>query len=97
MKTTYTGTIFHQNLAEATVRLFVYEGCKYTGNAGEEIEVKYTGVTAWDLIEGGEEAEAIEAMTDANSVDEFHEYLVLHFEDGTESTFRNSHVDMFIR
>lgn len=98
MKRTYTRTMMIEDLAKATVKLYILEGCKYTAeDLGNEIEVSYTGVTSWDVIEGGQEAEEIEAQTDANSIDEFHEYLVLHFEDGTEATFRNSHVDMFIR
>ena len=98
MKKTYTRTMMVQDLAKATIKLFIFEGCKYTAkDLGKETEVEYTGVTSWDVIEGGIEAEEIESMTDANSIDEFHEYLVLHFEDGSESTFRNSHVDMFIR
>lgn len=98
MKRTYTRTMMIEDLTKATVKLYLTENCKYTAkDLGEETEVEYTGVTAWDIIEGGEEAQEIEAMTDEASADEFHEYLVLHFEDGTEATFRNSHVDMFIR
>ncbi len=86
MKRTYTRTITIDNLKEATVKLFV----------GDK-EVEYTGVIAWDIIEGGKEAEEIEAETDESGIDESHSYLVLHFENGETSTFRNSHVDMFIR
>jgi len=92
-----TWTMSNEKLQKATVRVFVYDADKYTGNITEEKEVKYTGLTAWDIIEGGKEAEQIEAETDANSIDEHHEYLVLHFNDGTQATFRNSHVDMFLR
>ena len=98
MKKTYTGTLFTPDLTKATVRLFITEGNKYNRETrGKTTEVKYTGVKAWDIIEGGNEAEEIESLTDSNSIDENHEYLVLHFENGETATFRNSYVDMFIR
>lgn len=98
MKRTYTGTTFYPtNLNEATVELFVYETDKYSIKSRDEgIRVTYTGVTSWDIVEGGEDAEEIERDTDGSCIDENHEYLVLHFEDGETSTFRNSHVSMFI-
>ena len=88
MKNTYTRTLFIDNeeLQKATVRLYIYDA--------DETEVTYTGLTAWDVIEGGEEAAEIESD---GLIDEHHEYLVLHFNNGTQATFRNSHVDMFIR
>lgn len=101
MKREYTRTMMIANLADAKVRLYVYEGCKYTAKSpedlGEEKEVYYGGIAGFDIIEGGKEAEEIEAETDASGVDEFHEYLVLHLLNGETATFRNSHVDMFFR
>lgn len=98
MKTTYTRTMMITNLEEAQVKVIMFEGNKYTdSNLGREIEANYTGLTSWDVISGGEEAAELEAQTDAESVDENHEYLVLHFNDGTQATFRNSHCDLFIR
>ena len=106
MMRTYEGTWMMNNerLQQATIKITIFaepkyfiNGTKVTWNdeCGEDgEEVKYTGLTAWDIIEGGEEAEAIEAD---GLVDENHEYLVLHFNDGTTATFRNSHVDMHIR
>lgn len=96
MKTTYTRTLFVEDLAKAKVTLYLYAGLKYEDES-EGNKLVYTGVTSWDIIEGGKEAEEIEADIDANSMDENLEYLVLHFEDGSTATFRNSHVDMFIR
>jgi hypothetical protein len=95
-KKTYTGTMLNPNLEKAQVRIYLFDEVKW------EIEsdmitkdpVIYTGVTSWDIITGGEEAEEIENQ---GLIDEYHEYLVLHFNTGEMATFRNSHVDMFIR
>lgn len=78
--------------------LAVYDECKYT--ASEEVfknakEINYRGLTKWVIVTG-KDAEAIEAETDGSSIDDCHEYLELHFEDGTTSTFRNSYVDLFV-
>ena len=96
MKRTYTGTwmMSNEKLQKAEVKIFIYNDNKYTGNVTETSEVKYTGLTAWDIIEGGTEAEEIEAD---GLVDENHEYLVLHFNNGKTVIFRNSYVDLHIR
>lgn len=91
---TYTRTMMIADLEKAEFKVFVYKHCKYNAIENEETEVRYTGVTSWDVIEGGKEAEEIEA---AGLVDDMHEYLVLHFNNGDTATFRNSYVDMFIR
>ena len=92
---TYRQTFLKNNdkLQKATIRVFVYDADKYTGDVTDEKEVTYKGLTSWDIIEGGDEAKEIESN---GLVDEHHEYLVLHFNDGSLATFRNSHVDMFI-
>ena len=96
MKRTFTRTLFVEDLTKATFKLYISEYSKYDSDtSGGEIEVNYTGVTSWDIIEGGKEAEEIEANTDC--IDDNHEYLVLHFQNGETSAFRNSYVDMFIR
>ena len=94
MKRTFTRTMMIENLEEATFRLYAYKHCKYNAIDGEETIINYTGVTSWDIIEGGKEAEEIESN---GLIDDNHEYLVLHLNDGTTATFRNSYVDMFIR
>lgn len=93
---TYERIMFIENLADANVKLYVYENSKYSGNIGEEKEVNYTGLKSWSIVDG-DDAAAIEAETDGSCIDENHEYLVLNFVDSSTVTFRNSHVDMFIR
>ena len=91
-----TFTKSNEKLQTAKVLIEVFHNTKYE-DAEPKTSAVYSGLIGWDIIEGGKEAEAIEAETDAASVDEYHEYLVLHFNDGTTATFRNSHVDMIIR
>jgi hypothetical protein len=95
---TYERTLFisKEELPKTTFRLYLYEGTKYN-TLEATAEITYKGVTSWDVIEGGKEAEAIEADTDASGIDENHEYLVLHLASGDTATYRNSHVDLFIR
>ena len=99
MKKTYTRTTFIENLEEAKVRIYLFDGCKYTARTaedlGEETQITFNGIKSYDIIECGEEADEIEARSDI--ADEFHEYLVLHLLDGNTATFRNSHVDMMLR
>lgn len=77
-----------------TVKLKVYDKCKYDVTSEKIAEVEYK-INGFKVIHGGKEAQEIEKMTDGNSVDDFHEYLVLEFENGDTSTYRNSYVDMF--
>lgn len=100
MKRTYTRTMMISDLRNSKVSIDLYEGCKYNAHSiedlGEQKHVEYTGLVSWEIVDGND-AKEIEEMTDGTCIDEYHEYLVLHFEDGSEATFRNSHVDMFIR
>lgn len=82
MKRTYTRTMMFEDLTKAEVKVVVYDGSKYDAS--------------WDIIEGGEEAEEIEIYGRCG-IDKNHEYLVLHFKDGSTKTYKNSFVDMFIR
>lgn len=72
----------------------IYPECKYTYKGEESKKVEYSGLVNWEII-NGEDAKEIEAETDGSCIDDYHEYLILHFEDNTTATFRNSYVDMF--
>lgn len=93
---TYHGTLMNPDLTKAIVKVILFKATKYDAQSEKGSEINYTGVSSWDIIEGGPEAEEIETETDGNYTDEHHEYLVLHFEDGRTATFRNSHVVMFV-
>ena len=75
------------------VTLLITNGVKYETEE-EGIRVHYDGVEAFEVVTG-ERAKEIENEGDGSCIDEYHEYLVLHFENGDTSTFRNSHVDLF--
>ena len=96
MVKTYERTLFVEDLTQVTFRLYISKATKYEATEDDQIEVIYKGVKSWSIVDG-EDAEAIEAETDDSGIDEAHEYLILNFEDGRTATFRNSHVDMFIR
>ena len=77
------------------VRLKIYNGCKYTNICNKVKEVLYTNIKGFEVVTG-ERATKIGEETDGNSRDEYNEYLLITLEDGDTSTFRNSHVDLFI-
>ena len=91
------GTYGHK----VNVNLDVYSECKYEAAKAGHTEVfencktvNYKDLVDWYIITG-EDAAEIEAHTDDSCIDDNHEYLELHFEDGSTATFRNSYVDMF--
>ncbi len=94
----YNSTLFinAEDLPKADVQLIVYENVKYEKQETEPKRVSYTGLTSWDIIEGGEAAKAIESITDKSGIDDYHSYLILHFNNGETATFRNSYVSLFI-
>lgn len=94
MKKTFNRTMFIDNLPEAQVKVIIYDRYKYDRQSKAKERLYFTGLTSWDSISGGDEAKKIEADTDI--IDDYHEYLILHFKDGTKRLFCNSYVDLFI-
>ena len=77
------------------LKVKVYNGVKYEASSEKVAEVEYTNVRGYEVVTG-DRATKIGLETDENSRDPFNEYLVITLENGEASTFRNSHVDMFI-
>lgn len=95
MKTTYERTMFHPDLTKTKIRIFVYDKEKYDKESELMHIVEYNGITAWDIISGGVEADEVEVDLSDDEMDAHHEYLVLHLTDGGTATFRNSYINMF--
>jgi len=77
------------------VKVNIYNECKYTASAEvfeKRVTIEFKNLVEWELVSG---TDAREIERDSDLVDDYHEYLVLHFENGDVSTFRNSYVDMF--
>ena len=77
------------------VKVKLYNGVKYNMETEKVAEVEYTNIKGFDVVTG-ERATKIGNETDANSRDEYNEYLVITLDDGEKLTFCNSHVDLFI-
>ena len=74
------------------LKVEVYDGCKYDAESKKVAETIYNDVATFE----------VKPMTDEeifangfDETDEYGEYAILAFADGTTSTFRNSHVDIF--
>lgn len=77
------------------VKIKVYDTVKYSPLSEKVAEVEYDGVKGFDIVSDPATVEEIESCADGSCIDDFHEYLILYFENGETSTFRNSYVDLF--
>ena len=73
------------------VKVKVYDGVKYWDGTEKVAEVEYD-IKDYEVKQISDEEIAAMGF---DTVDEFGEYLILTFENGETSTFRNSHVDLF--
>ena len=69
----------------------VYNGNKYDATSEKVAETRYNDVVCLDVKDISDD----EILKVFDEVDEYGEYAILTFADGTTSTFRNSHVDIF--
>lgn len=78
------------------VRIEIYDGVKYALDAKKVAEVDYGHIDGFEVVTG-ERGRRIGEVTDGNSLDEYNEYLIIHFMNGETCTFCNSHVELFIK
>lgn len=70
----------------------VYDGCKYDAKSKKITETIYNDVASLEVKTMTDE----EIFADGfDETDEYSEYAIITHADGTTSTFRNSHVDIF--
>ena len=71
----------------------VYDKCKYEEDSKVIKEVNITDIISLEVVEIP--ASKILSETDGSCVDDYNEYLILTYDNGETSTFRNSYVDVF--
>ncbi len=75
-----------------TIKAKIYDGCKYNETSKKIAEHIYKDVWAFEVKKIS--AEEIYNMG-FDKTDDFNEYAIVTFTDGTTATFRNSRVDFF--
>ena len=70
----------------------VYDGDKYDATSTKVAETRYNDVVSLDVKHISDDEIFAQGF---DEVDEYGEYAILTYADGTTSTFRNSHVDIF--
>ena len=67
-----------------------YDRCKYHRESEKIFELIYEDVVGYEV----KVIEDDDPYVQGNELDDFKEYLILHFADGSQATFRNSYVDL---
>lgn len=83
---------------KTAVLVKVYDGCKYDPESKVVCEAEYE-ISGYGIYNGEDfSKKAYDELKASDMVDEYDEYLKLWFGYREESaTFRNSHVDMFLK
>ena len=71
----------------------LYDKCKYEEDAKIIKDVNITGIISLEVVDIP--ASKILTETDGSCVDDYNEYLILTYDNGETSTYRNSYVDVF--
>ena len=75
------------------INMKLYDKCKYGEDAKVIKDVNITGIESLEVKEIP--ANEILSETDGSCVDDYNEYLILTYDNGETSTYRNSYVDVF--
>ena len=75
-----------------SLKITVYDGVKYNDGTEKVAETIYNNVEKLEVKRMTDEEIFAQGF---DEVDEFEEYAIITFTDGTTTTFRNSHVDIF--
>ena len=75
------------------INIKLYDKCKYGEDAKVIKDVNITGIESLEVKEIP--ASEILRETDGSCLDDYNEYLMLTYDNGEKSTFRNSYIDVF--
>lgn len=75
------------------VNIKVYDKCKYEKDSKVINALDFNDIISYEVREVPKDEILEEA--DESCVDDYNEYLILTFENGETSTFRNSYADLF--
>ena len=73
------------------LKVKVYDGCKYDAESKKVAEMIYNDVVSLEV----KVIDDNEILKTYDETDEYNEYAIITFTDGTTATFRNSHIDIF--
>lgn len=81
---------------ERKVLVDIHEVVRYEDKSENIKTVEYAGCIGFEVVSDKERVAKIEVESDGSCIDDYHEYLILHFANGDTATFRNSYVDLFV-
>ena len=85
--------IIYKEVTKMKLNVKLYNECKYEKDSKVIKDVNIKGIASLEVKEIA--ASEILSETDGSCVDDYNEYLILTYDNGETSTYRNSYVDAF--